>query len=114
MEILMPLLLFPNAAIAYTALQLRRLNVDRMMSNNATYIIMLGALVFSIFMLSLGSTFILRDAFSVTNPFVIGIIIFAMVLFFTPFRNRLQERIDAVYFRARRNYQQRVEEFGQK
>lgn len=113
-EVLMPLLLFPNAAIAYTALQLRRFNVDRMMSTGATYLIMLGALVFSIFMLALGSTFIIRDALNISNPFMIGIIIFAMVLFFTPFRNRIQERIDTVYFRARRNYQQRVEEFGQK
>lgn len=113
-EILMPLLLFPNAAVAYTALQIRRFNVDRMMSTNMTYLIMLGALIFSVFMLTLGSTFILRDMLNLNNPFLISVIIFAMVLFFTPFRNRIQERIDAVYFRSRRNYQQRVEEFGQK
>ncbi len=113
-EVLMLLLLFPNAAIAYTVLQQRRFNVDRMMSTSVTYMIMLGALVFSIFMLALGSTFIVRDALNITNPFLIGIVIFLMVLFFTPFRNRIQERIDTVYFRARRNYQQRVEEFGQK
>lgn len=114
LESLMPLYIFPNAAIAYATLQIRHFDADRLITQSITYSLMMAALIIAIFLLALGSSLIARDMLDVSDPLVIAAIIFFMVLFFTPSRNAIQHRIDELYYRARRNYLQRVEEFGQK
>jgi len=111
-EALMPLSIFTNAAIAYAVLQFRVLNTDRVISQSITYSIMLGTLIISIFLIALGGTLIAVDLFNANSVLTISIILFVMVMGFSPLRNRVQEQIDRVYFRARRNYQQQIEEFG--
>ncbi|QPC81870.1 GAF domain-containing protein [Phototrophicus methaneseepsis] len=111
-EALMPLYIFPNATIAYAVLQYRRVDTDRIISSSLTYVIMLGALLFAIFLLTFGSSVVARNVIRVSDPLVIGVIIFFMVILFTPLRSRLQDRIDAIYFRSRRDFQEKVETFG--
>ncbi|MCS6835633.1 MAG: GAF domain-containing protein [Anaerolineae bacterium] len=113
LESLMPLAVFTNAAIAYAVLQFRALNTDRIISQSITYSIMLGTLIISVFLMTLGGTLIAIDLFNANSVLTISIILFVMVMGFTPLRTRVQEQIDRVYFRARRNYQQKLEEFGQ-
>ena len=113
-EALMPLYIFPNIAVAYAVLQYRRFDTDRIISQGITYAIMLGALIISIFLITLGTSFIAQDIFQASDPLIIAFILFVMVLLFTPLRTNLQSRIDKLYFRARENYQQRVENFAQK
>lgn len=112
-ESVIPLYVFPVAAISFALLQHRRIDTDRIISQSITYSIMLAALLMATFLLTLGATIIALDIFNATSIFGISVILFAMVMLFTPFRNRLQDRIDALYFRVRRNYQEKVEEFGQ-
>ncbi len=112
-EGIIPLYVFPVTAIAFGLLQYRRIDTDRIISQSITYGIMLAALLLATFLITLGATIIALDLFSLTNIFGIALVLFVMVMLFTPFRNRLQDRIDALYYRARRNYQQKVEEFGQ-
>ncbi|MAU08982.1 MAG: hypothetical protein CL607_04110 [Anaerolineaceae bacterium] len=111
-EALMPLFIFPNAALAYAVLQYRRVDTDRVISTSLTYLIMLGALLFAFFLLIFGSSMVAGNAIRVNDPVVMGIIIFFLVLLFTPVRNQLQSRIDNIYFRQRRNLQGIVETFG--
>jgi signal transduction histidine kinase len=114
LESLMPLYVFPTAAIAYATLQTRRLDADRLITQATTYLLMTIALMIAIYLLTLGLSLLARDLFNISDPLVIAIILFFMVLFFAPFRNAIQRRIDEIYFRTRRNYLQQVEEFGQK
>ncbi len=112
-EALMPLFLFPNVAISFAIMQHRRLDTDRFVSQSITYGIMLAALVLSVFLLSFGSSLLAIRFLNATNVFAIAIILFVMVMFFTPFRNTIQDRIDTLYFRSRRNYLAQVESFNQ-
>jgi len=112
LESMMVLLIFPNAATAYAVLQYRQRNVDEVFSRSLTYGIMVGALIVSMFLLTLGGTLIAIDFFNATNVITLSIILILMVLFFTPLRNFLQERIDAVYFRKKRDLQLQVEQFS--
>lgn len=111
-EALMPLFIFPNAALAYAVLQYRRFDTDRVISTSLTYVIMLGALLFAFFLLIFGSSVVARNAIRVNDPVVMGVIIFFLVLLFTPIRNQLQTRIDNIYFRRRRDLQNKVELFA--
>lgn len=112
LESLMVLLVFPNAATAYAVLQYRHFNIDEIISYGLTYSIMIGALIVSMFLLTLGGTLIAIDFFNATNVVMISAILLVMVMFFTPLRNYLQERIDAVYFRKKRNLQMQMEIFA--
>ncbi|MCU0511045.1 MAG: GAF domain-containing protein [Anaerolineae bacterium] len=114
LEALMPLFVFPTAAVAYAVLQYRRLDTDVILSQSITHFIMALTLIVSIFLVTLGGTLLTRTFLDVSDPLWISVILFAMVLLFSPFRNWLQERIDSIYYRARRNYQAQVEAFGQK
>ncbi len=112
LEAMMVLLVFPNAATAYAVLQYRHRNLDEAISHSLTYGIMVGALIVSMFLLTLGGTLIAIDFLNATNVVTLSTILLFMVLFFTPLRNYLQERIDAVYFRKKRNLQLQVEIFA--
>jgi signal transduction histidine kinase len=112
-ESIMPILLLPNVANTFAIMQYRRVDTDRVISQSLTYGILLAALLLSVFLLSLGGTLLALDLFNADNVVVIALILFVMVSFFTPVRNRLQDRIDAIYYRARRNYTAKVEAFSQ-
>lgn len=112
-ESIMPILLFPNVANTFAIMQYRRLDTDRVISQGLTYGILLVALLLSVFLLSLGGALFALNLLRADNVPVIALILFVMVSFFTPIRNRLQDRIDAIYYRARRNYTAKVEAFSQ-
>lgn len=112
-ETLMVLFLFPNAAIAYAVMQYRRMDTDRILSRGITYGVLLLALITGIYLLVFGTTLIAQRFIDTSDPFVVGLLLFGMVLFFAPLRNALQKRIDAIYYRTRRNYQQSIESFSQ-
>jgi len=115
-EALMPLFIFPNAASAYVVLQYRRFDTDKIISQSITYSIMGFALVIAMFLLAFGGSLLAFNLFGTSNINILSIalVIFLMVLAFTPLRNRLQARIDAVYFRKKHNLQSQVEAFSQK
>jgi signal transduction histidine kinase len=113
-ETIMPMLLFPTGAIAFAQLQYRRVDTDLLISRSITYAILLVALILSVFLLALGTSIFTIDVFNANNNILgIALILFAAVMLFVPIRTRIQNRIDEIYYRTRRNYQNQVEEFGQ-
>jgi len=116
-ESLMAIIIFPIGALAYAVLQYRQFDSDQVISQSITYTIMLIALIIGYFLLVLGASLFTQGTLSTENadnPFLIAIMIFAMSVLFIPVRTRLQGRVDKLYFRARQNYQSRVEVFTQK
>jgi signal transduction histidine kinase len=112
-EVLTLLFVFPNAAIIYAVLHYSVLDTDRVISQGTTYLIMVGALILAITLLTLGGTLLAIDLLNVTNnAIMIAIILFLMVLLFVPLRTWLQERIDAIYYRKRRDFTEKLEKFN--
>lgn len=113
-EATMPFYITSSLAVAYSVLQYRRFNTDRIINQSVTYGIMLSVLVVGYFLLVTGLTFVTQGAIQANNPILISFTMFVMVMGFSPVRNALTERIEAIYYRSRRNYQQSIEEFSHK
>ncbi|MEZ4670519.1 MAG: GAF domain-containing protein [Anaerolineae bacterium] len=111
----MPFFVMPSIAMAYAVLQYRGINTDKIISRGITYGILLIGLVLGYFMLVFGVSIVTNQAMALQgNQFVIALTIFIIAVMFLPARNYLQERIDAIYYRKRINYQERVESFSHK
>lgn len=113
-EAITVLMVLPNATIAYAVLQYRYLDTDNVISQGITYGILLGALIVAIYLLTLGGTLLFFEFVNARDILTISVILFFMVVGFTPIRMNLQNRIDKIYFRQRRDYQNKVEEFGRR
>jgi len=113
-EATMPFYITSSLAIAYSILQYRQFNTDRVISQTVTYGIMLSILIVGYFLLVTGLAFVTQGAIRADNPILIALTMFGMVMFFSPLRNALQQRIDTIYYKTRYNYQQSVEQFNQK
>ncbi|MGJ3237667.1 MAG: GAF domain-containing protein [Anaerolineae bacterium] len=104
---------FPVAAIAYAVLQYRTLDTEYMTRRGITYGIMAGALVLSMYLITLGGSLLAIDIFNASNnAIIIAVILFLMVIFFLPMRNFLQARIDKIYYREQHELQKRVQEYN--
>lgn len=112
-EVLLPMQVFPAAAFALALFQHQQIDTDRVITQGIAYGLMLIALLLGTFLLSLGGTLIAIDLLNANNIVSITLILFVMVMFFTPVRASIQNRIDAIYFRTRRNYTELVESFSQ-
>jgi signal transduction histidine kinase len=110
----MPFILAPVLSITYAVLQYRKLDTDRLISQGIAYSLMLVALIMGFFMLVLGVSLLTNSAINSTDPLIVALTIFVISVLFLPVRNRLQKRIDDIYYRTRRNYQEQLEGFGQK
>lgn len=113
-EATMPFYITSSLAIAYSILQYRQFNTDRIISRSITYGIMLAILVVGYFLLVTGLTFVTQGTIQSNNPIIIALTMFVIVMFFSPLRNILQRHIDEIYYKARYNYRQSVEQFNQK
>lgn len=113
LEAMITLNIFPIVAITYAVMQYRRVDTEKVISEGITYGIMAGALSLSMFMLVLGASLLSIDLFNASNnAILIALILFAMVILFVPIRNRLQDRIDAIYYRQQRDFQTKVQTFN--
>ena len=112
LEFVTTVFIFPVAAISYSVLHYPKGDTDQRISQGITYLIMLSALIVAVFLLALGGAVLTIELLNINNALLIALVLFAMVMLFTPVRLNLQERIDAIYFRQRRNYQEKVEEFS--
>ncbi|MBN2385740.1 MAG: GAF domain-containing protein [Anaerolineales bacterium] len=105
---LLPLSLFPFVT-GYTILRYRIIHTD--------YLVRRGVLYATLTILAVGGYALLVSALSLifgeslraNSPLLIGLIVFVLAVALNPFRNRLQQAIDAVFFRGEAAYQQRVE-----
>ncbi len=111
---IMPFFLMPPLTLAYAVLQYRTLDTDKIISQGITYSILLIGLVLGYFLLVFGASLFTQEALRLRadNPFLIAMTIFIIAVLFLPVRTFLQRRIDQIYFRARSDYQERVESFA--
>jgi hypothetical protein len=109
-----PFLLAPLLSIGYAFIQYKRIDTDKIISQGIAYGLMLAALVAGYFLLVLGASLLTTESISATNPIMVAITIFVIAVMFLPARSYLQQRIDEIYFRLRRNYQGYIETFAQK
>lgn len=110
----LPLLALAVLSLAYAVYQTRAADTDRVVSQAATYLIMLMGLVTGYFLLVFGASILTGEALRASDPAVIAVIIFVMALVFAPVRTRLQDRIDRLFLRKRYDFQTQIEAFAQK
>ncbi|MEZ0396033.1 MAG: GAF domain-containing protein [Anaerolineales bacterium] len=106
--ILAPLAIFPFVT-GFTILRFRFLQSDYLMRQSALYALLTVLAVGGYALLVSGLSLIFGQALQADHPAVVGLIVFVLALALNPFRNRLQQIIDSVFFRGERIYQQRVE-----
>lgn len=106
LPVLLPLSLF--LSLSHSRLP----DTDRLATRTALYTALLALLSLSYFLLVAGLAALLgRSAQELAvSPALIVIAVFAVTLAFTPLREFLQRRIDAVYFRTRLAHQQALEQ----
>ena len=109
--LLLSMIVFP-ATVGYAILRYRLLNTEYLLSQAALY----GAL--SVFaatgyaLLVGGASLIVGSAISATNPILVGLMVFLLALFLNPLRTRLQQFIEARFFRGQSVYRNRLQEFS--
>ncbi len=106
-------ILFPLSAI-YATLQFRLVDTDRVITQGLLYSLMIGVLMLGYWLIVAGIGMLIGRSMRETalSPVLIAFAIFVVAILFTPLRLFLQRLIDAAYFRARRAYQQYLEEFS--
>ncbi|GAB5491540.1 MAG: hypothetical protein Phog2KO_17550 [Phototrophicaceae bacterium] len=113
LEAIIILTIFPIGAITYAVLQYRVIDSERAISRGITYSIMGSILIIGMYLVVLGGALLSIDILNASNnALLIALILFTMVIFFTPLRNILQARIDKIYYREQRDLQANVQTFN--
>lgn len=99
-------------SMAYAALEVRYFDGDRMLVRAVSYSLMLFVLMLGYFLVVVGASLFTTGIMDANNPFLVIITIFFISVLFVPLRTQLQGSIEHVYFRTRRNYQQKLEAFS--
>lgn len=113
LEAATPFFVVPVISILYAFLQYHRFDTDEFFSRSLTYLVLLFALVIGYFLLTLGVSLAASELVA-NNPLMIALTLFIISVIFLPVRNHLQDRINAIYYRKRRSFTEKYEDFGQK
>lgn len=113
-ESLIVLSIFPVISLAYAILRPRLFDTDHLISRGVTYTLLGLSLIVSIYLVVLGASLLALDLLQASSVVTVSVVLFVMVAFFTPVRNRLQARVDQLYFRRARSLQEIVESFNRK
>jgi signal transduction histidine kinase len=109
--ILPPMLIFP-LALGYSLLQYRFLDADAVISGGIIYAA-LGVMLVLGYLLVTSAAFVLTNGvIQATNPIIIAITLFVIAVMFAPLRLRLERMVDTAFFRQRRAYESRLEQFA--
>lgn len=103
--------IFP-IAIGYTILRFRLLQADYLLTQAILYAILSVLAVSGYALLITGLSLIFSGLIDSMNPIIVGVIVFLLVMLLNPLRTRLQGLIDAIFFRGKQAYQQRLQTFG--
>ncbi len=108
---LIPLIFLP-LAIAHTIVRYRLLDVDRMVRQGVSYLI-LTALVAGGYLLTLNlASIVLGEALEADNPIAVAALVVVLALILDPARSRLQRSVDRIFYRDRLDYRQELEAFS--
>ena len=98
--------------VGYSILRNHLLRTDLFFRQGVQYALLTILALGGYALLVSGLTLIFGQAFQVTNPFFIGVLVFILALGLNPLRNWLQRFVDSVFFRGVRAYEQRVRAFS--
>jgi signal transduction histidine kinase len=97
---------------AYALIRYRSLNVDESIMRAALYGLMALLVTLGYGLIVAGTGFFMGGGVQVTNPFLMGFIVFLLVVGFNPLRESLQKLVDRVFLRGRTTYQERIQTFS--
>jgi signal transduction histidine kinase len=97
---------------AYSLIRYRSLNVDESIMRAALYGLMALLVTLGYGLIVAGASFFMGGGAQVTNPFLMGFIVFLLVVGFNPLRESLQKLVDRVFLRGRTTYQERIQNFS--
>lgn len=108
-----PFFVLPAISLFYAVFQYRLANTDRVLSQTITYTLMLLAVIAGYFLIVFGVSLVAGDRVGANNVAVMALAVFLIAVLFWPVRARLQDRIDALYYRQRRALLGQSESFAQ-
>jgi len=105
-----PLIIFP-ATIGYTILRFRFLRTDNWLRHGLVYSMLAFIVLAGYGLVASGISLIVTAAVPWTNLWV-GVFVFIVVITLEPIRTRLQNFVDAAFFRGQRVYAERISNFS--
>ncbi|MEP7288095.1 MAG: GAF domain-containing protein [Chloroflexota bacterium] len=109
--LLPPLVVFP-LGLSFAVLQYRKIDTDRIIGEGLIYSVLGVMLIFGYLLITSATYFLTSGFVRADNPILIAITLFIIALLFTPMRLTLGQSIDRAFFRQRRIYEKRVEQFA--
>jgi signal transduction histidine kinase len=111
-----PLLLLFTVAFpivtGYTIMRSRVLRTDYLVSRGLLYVLMITLATGGYLVMMLGLNLLLGIYVAPNNPLAIGLMVAILVLLSNPFRTRLQQFVNSVFFRGQLAYQERLQAFS--
>jgi hypothetical protein len=111
----LPLVVFPLVT-GYSVLRYRLLRADYLLSRAILYSLLslLALLSYAFLAIGIGtlSAWLLNITLRPDNPLLIASAVFLFTLLLNPVRRRLQEQIDAIFFRGEAAHQKRLDAFS--
>ncbi len=108
--ILLMTVFFPIVT-GYTILRQRLLQTDYLVRQGILYATLSVLTIGGYALLVSGLSLIFGGAMQATHPLVIGTMVFLLALLLNPLRNRVQQAIDAIFFRGQRAYAEHLQTF---
>ena len=105
-----PIILFPFT-IGYAILRFRFLRTDDWVRQGILYLLLSILIVGGYALLVSGLSLIFSVAMPSTHPVWIGGLVFLMAILLEPIRQRLQNFVDAIFFRGQRVYSESLQKF---
>ena len=109
--ILIFIVIFPLTT-AYTVQRARMLRTDYLVSRGVVYALLIVIALVGYVMLTIALSLIFGSVLPADNPLLIGLTVILLVLVLDPLRIRLQQFVDAVFFRGQRAYQDHLQTFS--
>jgi len=108
----LPLLVLFPAAVAYALLRYRLLDTDYVTTQLLIYAGVAVITLAAYGLLLLGVSLLVGVMVPATNPVLVALLVFGLVVAFNPLRERLQLLVNTTFFRGQRAYRRRLEAFG--
>jgi signal transduction histidine kinase len=109
---LLPLGFFPIFT-GYAIIRYRLLQTDYLISRTVLYTLLVVVAMAGYGLVVSGLSLILGNVFRLSNPLVMGLVVFVLALSLGPLRSRLQGLIDRYFFRGQFVYREMQQTFGQ-
>ena len=103
--------IFP-LTIGYTILRYRLVRTDIWLRQGLVYSVLTIFAVIGYGLLVSGFSLVFNEAIPTNNPFVIGLLVFALAVSLDPFRKRVLNVIDTTFFRGQRVFEQKLRDFS--